>query len=173
MKKSYAVFFCAKFGIYHKKQIDLFCFLISTRFFFLFQKTSDVERKKSQFVIFRLLLFIACCKNLQANLLIRKKINEGKTPSKGTKRRKKYISKSKQNITPKSAKHTMGSPKRRNQETQDLNSSLIARNKLCKEMGKKPKRTPNFQKGFFYCHNYLLQDSDDLNFLKTHIHFYL
>jgi len=31
--------------------------------------------------------------------------------------KEKKGSKSKQNITPKSAKHTMGSPKRRNQET--------------------------------------------------------
>jgi hypothetical protein len=46
----------------------------------------------------------------------KKKENEGKTPRKGTKEKTKK-SKSKQKITPKNAKHTMGSPKRRNQET--------------------------------------------------------
>jgi hypothetical protein len=40
----------------------------------------------------------------------------------------------------------MGSPKRKNHETKDLNPSLVARNKLCKEMGKKPRRILNLEK---------------------------
>jgi hypothetical protein len=37
----------------------------------------------------------------------------------------------------------MGSPKRRNHKTQDLNPSPVAQNKLCKEMGKELKRLPS------------------------------
>jgi hypothetical protein len=39
----------------------------------------------------------------------------------------------------------MGSPNMRKLETKDLNSSPIARNKSCKEMGYKPGRTPSLE----------------------------
>jgi hypothetical protein len=43
----------------------------------------------------------------------------------------------------------MGSLKRKKHETHDLNPSLVARNKSCKEMGEKPKRTLSLEKGYF------------------------
>ncbi len=64
------------------------------------------------------------------------------------KRRKKKASKSKQKTTFDNAKCTMGSPKRRNHETRDLNPSPVAQNKLCKEMGKKSRKTPGLKKVF-------------------------
>jgi hypothetical protein len=41
----------------------------------------------------------------------------------------------------------MGSLKRKKRETHDLNPSLVARSKLCKEMGENPRRTPSLEKG--------------------------
>jgi hypothetical protein len=49
-------------------------------------------------------------------------------------KKKKKGMKSKQKITPKSAEPTFGSPKKRNQETLDLNPSPVIYSKLCKEM---------------------------------------
>jgi hypothetical protein len=66
-----------------------------------------------------------------------------KNASQRNKRRKRKGLKSKQKTTPKSAEHTMGSPKRRKHKTMDLNPSPVARTKSCKEMGEKPGRTPS------------------------------
>jgi hypothetical protein len=46
-----------------------------------------------------------------------KQINKGKTPGKGTREEKRNDQKSKQKITPESARCTRGSPKRRNHQT--------------------------------------------------------
>jgi hypothetical protein len=40
----------------------------------------------------------------------------------------------------------MGSPERRNHETQDLNPSPVAQNKLCKEMSKSLKKSPSLER---------------------------
>jgi hypothetical protein len=70
MKKSYAIFFYAKFGIYHNIYLFIylfiyFVFLFQEDYFSYFKKVHrTLKEKKSQFVIFRHFLFIACCKNL-------------------------------------------------------------------------------------------------------------
>jgi len=51
----------------------------------------------------------------------------------------------KQKTIPKREESKMGSPKRRNHETWDLNPSPVALSKSCKEMGKKPGRTPRLE----------------------------
>ncbi len=64
-----------------------------------------------------------------------------KNTQQGTREEKKEGPKSKQKSTPQSTNHTMGSPKRKNQETQDLNPSPVAQSKLCKATNEKLGRT--------------------------------
>jgi hypothetical protein len=62
-------------------------------------------------------------------------------------KKNKRIEAQKRDNTLESAKHTMRSPKRRNQVTQDLNPSSATQSNSCKEMGEKPERTPSSTAG--------------------------
>jgi len=101
--------------------------------------------------------------------LFRVQANKGKTPSKGTRGGQRKDQESKQKTTPQSSKPAMGSLRRRNQIT-----SLVARSKLCKEMGEKLGRTPSLEvASLSCCCNCRSQDSGGLNFLNTAINYYL